>query len=135
MGRSIGAVVLGFLYVLASDSVAWVVLSFAIVQESETEPIPEVRWVVMVVCAFVGAGVGGFMTAHFVRGGELTSGLVLGAVLVIALGIVTLVVETEPTPPWYQLALPGVSLPGTLLGAYLRTRVPRPTPPALPKPP
>jgi putative membrane protein (TIGR04086 family) len=134
MGRSIGAVVVGLLYAIAGNMLAWVVLSFTIPQESETDPIPEVRLLLMVASAFVSAAVGGFMSAHVARRRELAHGLALGAALVVLLGGSALALGTEEAPPWYPFALPAVAFPGTLLGAYLRARVPRPPPPAPPKP-
>ncbi len=136
MGRSIGAVVVGFLYALAGIWLTQIVLWFALPEEpgpDGAESMPQTRLILSVTCTFASAVVAGFMAAHVARGAELAHGMALGAVLAVLLGVTTLVLATEPGPPWYRLALPGVALPGTLLGAYLRARVPRPPPPAPPK--
>lgn len=135
MGRSIGAVLLGFLYALASIMLAVMILWFCFADAGEpgedgTKSVPESLLVLRVVCVFAGAVLAGFMTAHIARRAELAHGLALGAVLVVVLAITTLVIDPDPTPSWYQLALPAVSLPGALLGAQLRTLVKRPPPPA-----
>jgi putative membrane protein (TIGR04086 family) len=135
MGRSIGAVIVGLLYALATIWLAQVILFFAVPEEpgaDGADSVPETRLVLTVICTFASAIIAGFVTAHVARQAELVHGLALGAVLVALLAVTTLVVETEPAPPWYQLALPAVALPGALLGAALRARVPRPPPPAPP---
>ncbi len=133
MGRSIGAVIVGFLYALATIWLTQMILWFAIPEDPAANAVPEARLALTVLCTFGSAVLAGFVTAHVARQAELAHGLAVGAVLVVLLGITTLVIETEPAPAWYQLALPGVALPGTLLGAELRTRVRRPPPPAPPK--
>jgi putative membrane protein (TIGR04086 family) len=136
MVRSIGAVIVGLLYALAGIWLTQMILWFGFPEESGpegSESIPEARLALGVVCTFASAVVAGFMAAHVSRSAELAHGLALGAVLVVFLGLTTLVFETEPAPPWYQLALPGVALPATMLGAYLRARLPRRPPPAPPK--
>ncbi len=133
MGRSIGAVIIGFLYALATIWTTQVILWFAFPEDPADNSIPVLRLVLTVVFTFASAIVAGFMTAYVGRQAELAHGLAAGAVLVVLLAITTLVVETEPTPAWYQLALPCVALPGALLGAGLRTRVRSLPPPAPPK--
>ncbi|HKI36498.1 MAG TPA: TIGR04086 family membrane protein [Gemmataceae bacterium] len=138
MGRSIGAVTLGFLYAVAGIWLTQMILWFSIPEEpgaEDTEAVPELRLALTVFLTFASSFIAGFVTAHVARQVELVHGLALGALLVAVLGVTTMVVQTEPTPAWYQLALPAVALPGTLLGATLRARVPRPPPPAPPKPP
>jgi putative membrane protein (TIGR04086 family) len=137
MGRSIGAIALGFLYAVAGIWLTQMILWFLIPEEPAAEgaeAIPEVRLFLTVLSTFACSFIAGFVTAHVARQAELVHGLVLGTVLMVLLAVTTLVVETEPAPSWYQLALPAVALPGTLLGAVLRTRVRRPPPPAPPKP-
>lgn len=132
MGRSIGAVIVGFLYALATIWLTQMALWFAIPEDPESNAVPTNRLIWTVVFTFLAAVVAGFMAAHVARSGGLAHGLVVGALLVILLGVTTLYVETEPAPAWYQLALPLVALPGTLLGAWLRVQVRRPPPPAPP---
>jgi hypothetical protein len=139
MGRSIGAVVVGFLYAVAFFWLAQAVLWFCLPDVGEpgddtTEATPASRLALTVACAFASAALAGFVTAHVAGREGLAHGLALGAVLLVLLGVTTLVVQPEPAPPWYQLALPAVTLPATLLGAYLRTRLRRP-PPTPPKTP
>jgi hypothetical protein len=135
MGRSIGAVIVGFLYALATIGLLQMVLWFAFPEEPGVEgagSVPQARWILIVGCTFLGSILSGFITAYFAGGAELVHGLIVGGLLVAVLGVTTLILETEPVPAWYQLALPGVTLPGTLLGAGLRARLRRPPPPALP---
>jgi uncharacterized membrane protein AbrB (regulator of aidB expression) len=135
MGRSIGAVVLGFLYALAFVWLVQMVLWFCLppgdVQDDETESVPRSRLVLTVVGTFAGAILAGFMTAHVARRAEFTHTLVLGTVLVGALAVTSGCIEAD-YPAWYRLALPATTLPGALLGALLRARcwrTPPPTPP------
>jgi putative membrane protein (TIGR04086 family) len=132
MGRSIGAVIVGFLYALATIWLTQMVLWFTIPEEEATNAVPTPRLVLTVVCTFIAAVVAGFMAAHVARQGGLAHGLALGAILVILLAITTLFVQTEEAPSWYQLVLPLVALPGTLLGAWFRMKVRPPPPPAPP---
>jgi putative membrane protein (TIGR04086 family) len=131
MGRSIAAVVFGFLYALTTIWLTQLVLYF-VIPESPDDTIPPIRLALTVVSTFLAAVLAGFMAAHIARRGELVHGLAVGAILVILLALTTLVAETEPAPRWYQLALPLTALPGTLLGAALRAKVRRPPPPAPP---
>jgi len=133
IGRSLGAVAAGFLYAVAGIWLTQMVLWFAIPgqpQEDGTQSVPEARLGGTVVCTFGSVILAGFMAAHVAGHAELVHGLALGTLLLAVLAVTTRFVEADPEPPWYQLALPGVALPGTLLGAYLRTRVRRPPPPA-----
>jgi hypothetical protein len=132
MGRSIGAVIVGFLYALATIWLTQMILWFAFPEDPATEAVPMPRLVLTVVCTFLAAFVAGFMAAHVASHGGMVHALVVGAILVALLGITTLYVETETAPAWYQLTLPLVALPGALLGAALRVRVRRPPPPAPP---
>jgi putative membrane protein (TIGR04086 family) len=134
MGRSIGAVIVGFMYALVIIGGTQFILFFAITEEPDAETLPPAHLILTIVWTFLAAVVGGFMAAQFARQAELAHGLAVGALLLVLLAVTTLVVETEAAPPWYQLALPLVALPGTLLGAWLRTRVRRPPPPAPPNP-
>jgi hypothetical protein len=137
MGRSIGAVIVGFLYALATVWLTQVILFFTIPEQTApdgTPTIPEARLALTVICTFGSAILAGFVTAHVGREVELAHGLAVGAVLVAVLAVTTLVARTEPAPSWYRLALPGVVLPGALLGAALRAWVRRPPPPAPPAP-
>src|SRR4051794_19249131 len=107
MGRSIAAVIVAFLYALATIWLTQIILWFAIPEEpgpEGTEVIPAARWIMTIVCTFFSAGLSGFMAAHFARQADLVHGLAVGAILVIMLAITTLVVNTEPSPSWYQLA-------------------------------
>jgi putative membrane protein (TIGR04086 family) len=135
MGRSIGAVIVGFLYALATIGLTQIVLWFAVPDEPSSEGlevVPATRWILTVVCTFLSAFLAGFVAAYIAQQSELVHGLAVGAILVLLLAITTLVMNTESAPSWYRLALPGVALPGTLLGAGLRSRVRRPPPPAPP---
>jgi putative membrane protein (TIGR04086 family) len=130
MGRSIGAVVVGLFYVIVVAASGQMILFFTASDEAD----PQSRHYITVPCAFLGAALGGFMTAHIARARALVHGLALGAIVVAAVGIATLFGSADPEPTWYQLALPGALLTGTLVGAYLRTLVPRSAPPAPPTP-
>ena len=132
MGRSIGAVIVGFLYALVTIWLSQMILWFAIPEDPAANAVPDRRLLFTVLCTFAAAVLAGFMTAYVARRSELAHGLAVGTLLVVLLAVTTLVIETQPTPAWYQLALPAVALPGTLLGAELRTRVRR-LPPASPK--
>ena len=135
MGRSIGAVIVGFLYAVAAIWLAQMVLWFAVPEDPGPDGngiVPPIRWILTVVCTFPAAVIAGFIAALVARQSELAHGLAVGAILVLVLGISTLLREPEDAPAWYQLALPGVALPGTLLGAGLRLlirRAPRLLPP------
>jgi putative membrane protein (TIGR04086 family) len=130
MGRSIGSVLLGLLYVAAGLGLARMALWFWL--EETASPS---RLALDVLITFVVTLLAGFVTAHVAGRSELAHGLALGAALVAVLGFTTLVLEPEPAPPWYQLALPAVTLPAALLGAGARALVKRPPPPAPPKSP
>jgi putative membrane protein (TIGR04086 family) len=133
MGRSIGAVIVGFLYALVTIWATQFILFFAIPEDADAEGVPAARLVLNVFGTFVAAVVAGFIAAHVARQGGLAHGLAVGVLLLILLAVTTLVVETEPAPPWYQLALPLAALPGTLFGAWLRAKVRRPPSPAPPE--
>jgi hypothetical protein len=132
MGRSIGAVIVGLLYALATIWLTQVVLWFAIPEDPAANAVPTDRLVLTVASTFLAAVLAGFMAVHIAREGALAHGLIVGALLASLLAVTTLFVETEPAPAWYQLALPIAALPGTLLGAALRDTVRRPSPPTPP---
>jgi len=135
MGRSIGAVALGFLYALAGIGLTQFVLWFCIPgepQDDDAESVPPARLVLTVACTFASSALGGFMAAHFAGRAQTNHGLALGTILVAVLALTAGLVQAD-YPPWYRLALPATALPGALLGAYLRSRLRRPPAPAPPK--
>ncbi len=133
MGRSLAAVVVGLLYALALIGLTQFALFFIVPDVSESDDAPPARLVADLVCTFLASVAAGFMAAHVARQNELAHGLSVGALLLILLAVTTMVLKTQPAPEWYQLGLPVVAIPATLLGAALRARVPRPPPPTPPK--
>ena len=93
MGRSIGAVIVGFLYAVAAIWLAQMVLWFAVPEDPGPDGngiVPPIRWILTVVCTFPAAVIAGFIAALVARQSELAHGLAVGAILVLVLGISTL---------------------------------------------
>jgi hypothetical protein len=135
MGRSIGAVALGFLYALAMIWLTQLVLWFCLpgeLRDDETEAVPQARLVWTVASGCAGAALAGFITAQLAAHVKMTHGLALGTVLTALLALTTGLREAD-FPAWYRFALPATALPGALFGAFIRTRLRRRPPPVLPK--
>jgi hypothetical protein len=135
MGRSIGAVTVGLLYALAGICLTQLILWFCFPAEGDDilPPPPPSYFALTVVCTSSSALLAGFMTAHLARTAEVSHGLAIGLLLAALLALTTLVSQPE-APSWYRVTLPVAALPAAMLGAFLRTKLRRPPPPAPPSP-
>jgi len=116
MGRSILAVILGYLVVAIATMV-----TFAIAfPNPDSAQLPSISLMLFL----LGAGVlytiiGGYVTAFIARKAEIKHTLALGSLMVI-LGIISMIATFGKEPLWFQLVLIITPIPSALAGGYLR---------------
>lgn len=125
MGRSILAILAGYLTMLVGVSGALALAAVVVLGELPTEPKPfdgpaYFLWIELVI-SLLAAIAGGYVCAFVARTRERTHVLVLAGVMVV-LGAITVLTDEGLKPLWSSLAVPVVGLVGVWIGGGLRLR-------------
>lgn len=125
MGRSILAILAGYLTMLVGVSGALAFAAVVVLGELPTEPRPfdgptSFLWIELVIALFA-AIAGGYVCALVARDAERKHVRILAG-LMLVLGAVSVATETGLKPLWSSVAVPLVGIVGVWLGGQLRLR-------------
>lgn len=123
MLRSIGAVLGGYLAYLILSIIGGVILALSfpgVVSSGILEPTPGYL-VGSLIFSFIFAVVSGYITASIAQSAIITHALGLG-VLMVVLGLISLIIGSNPQPIWSQIVSLIIPIPSVYLGGMMRSR-------------